>query len=427
MAQEHNISGAAFRSLILLLIIVFPFASCTTEESEDIDDINKQTVVVFMPWSGSQTSQGLYSYFLQNLDSIESAIKNARTMSGRVVVFLSTSANASRLYEITYEGDSIRHTTLQEYSGTPYTTAEGITQILNDVQSNAFALNYAMIIGCHGTGWTYKEDWEQYPYYAKPYSISTVIRQNPFSSKITSKGVKAIDGNPMTRFYGSVSDMSYATNITTLAQGIAGAGMTMQYILFDDCYMANVETAYELRNVTNFLIGSTSEVMAVGMPYQTMWTYLASATPNYASAVNAFNTFYSSYEYPYGALSAIDCRKLDEVANRMRGINERYTLADSLVDSLQVLDGFHTPIFYDLADYVEHLCKNSDMLNDFNSALSNAVKSTAHTDSIYTHLYWGESYAFKVDRYSGITVSDPSRNSVAIKGREKTAWWKATH
>lgn len=424
---RHNLSRAAFHGLLLLLTMTFAFASCTTEESENVDDINKQTVVVFMPWSGSQNDNGLYRFFQMNLDSIEGAIRTTRSMSGRVVVFLSTSANASRLYEITYEGDSIRHTTLQEYSGAPYTTAEGITQILNDVQSNAFALNYAMIIGCHGTGWTYKDDWVDYPYYAKPYGSSSASRQNPFSAKIAGEGMNAIDGSPLTRFYGSVSDMGYATDVATLAQGIEGAGMKMQYILFDDCYMANVETAYELRNVTNFLIGSTSEVMAVGMPYQTMWTYLASATPNYASAVTAFNTFYKSYQYPYGALSAIDCRKLDEVANRMRGINERYALADSLVDSLQVLDGFHTPIFYDLADYVEHLCKNSDMLNDFNSALSNAIKSTANTDSIFTNLYWGEAHAFRVDRYSGITVSDPSRNSVAIKGRTKTAWWQATH
>ena len=30
--------------------------------------------------------------------------------------------------------------------------------------------------------------------------------------------------------------------------------MKMQYILFDACYMGNVETAYELKDVTNYLI-----------------------------------------------------------------------------------------------------------------------------------------------------------------------------
>lgn len=426
--------GLGVRLLFFFSILLL--VSCTTEESEDVNDINKQTVLVFMPWSGTQTSQGLYRYFQQNLDSIESAIRarNSSTSDGRVLVFLSTSANESSLYEITYENRQIQHTTLQTYSGNLYTTAEGITQILNDVKADAFALNYAMIIGCHGSGWTFKDDWENYPNYSKlhPFTIqsSNAKGKNAFGKATSTFEINnSAVGNgpyPTTRFYGSVGDKNYATDITTLAEGIKNAGIKMQYILFDDCYMANVETAYELKDATNFLIGSTSEVMAIGMPYQTMWSSLASSTPSYANAVNAFNTYYKNYDYPYGTISAIDCRKLDRLAEQMRMINQNYTLADSLVDSLQVLDGFSTPIFYDMGDYVAHLCKNNDILNDFNATLTQAVKASAHTDSVYSYLYSAPKY-IKVNRFSGLTISNPSRNSVAIKGKEKTAWWKATH
>lgn len=404
-------------SLLLLAIGLATLSSCS-EEAVDVDDINKQTILVFMPWSGSQSSSGLYRYFQENLDSIESAIAKKGSLSGRVLVFLSTSYNESSLYEITYDKGTISHTPVKSYTGNSYTTAEGITQILNDVQANAYALNYAMIIGCHGCGWTYKDDWTDYPYQAKQHPSTSF----PFKAKAKSTSLPY----PTTRFYGSVSDNSYATDIPVLAQAIADAGITMQYILFDDCYMANVETAYELKNATNFLIGSTSEVLAVGMPYQTMWESLATTTPAYATAVSAFKTFYSAYEYPYGTLSAIDCRKLDRLAQQMKTINQYYTLADSLVDSLQVLDGFNTPLFYDMGDYVSHLCANNDMLNDFNSLLSQAVKSSAHTDSIYSYLYYAPQY-IKVNTFSGLTISDPSRNPVAVKGREKTAWWRDTH
>lgn len=44
----------------------------------------------------------------------------------------------------------------------------------------------------------------------------------------------------------------------------------MEYILFDDCYMSSVEVAYELKEATRFLIASTSEMMAYGMPYATV-------------------------------------------------------------------------------------------------------------------------------------------------------------
>jgi hypothetical protein len=34
---------------------------------------------------------------------------------------------------------------------------------------------------------------------------------------------------------------------------------------------------------------------------------------------------------------------------------------------------------------------------------------------------------FNIETFSGITISDPSQNNVAMKGKEKTSWWKATH
>ena len=404
--------------LFYLLIIIMSFSSCT-EEAEDVTSINQQTTIVFMPWSGSASSDGLYSYFQQNLDSIESAIKKKGSMSNRVVVFLNKSSSESELYEITLVNKEIQHTKLKTYSGNLYTTAEGIAQILNDVKSNAFALNYGMIIGCHGMGWTYKEDWTDYPYHAKS-------RFRQASSGKAEAGAQ-VPYYP-TRFYGSVSDLgNYATDIETLEQGIANAGMKMQYILFDDCYMANVETAYQLKDVTNFLIGSTSEIMAVGMPYQTMWSSLATATPAYATATSAFNNFYSNYDPPCGTLSVIDCRKLDQLAEMMRRINTAYKFDSAQLDSLQVLDGFDQSIFYDMKDYVVHLCKNNDMLNDFSADLQAAVKSTVHTDSVYSALYPFSGKYIKIKQFSGITISDPSINSVALKGKEKTAWWKATH
>lgn len=411
--------------LLITAIIAASALSACSDDATDVNDINGQTVLVYMPWSGNEHGDiGLLEYFQNNLDSIESAISKSRVMPGRVLVFLSTSATESHLEELTYVSGKIAHTPIRTYSGNFYTTAEGIAEILHDVSTHAYALNYAMIIGCHGCGWTFKNDWSNYPAYAKRHHIGS--RAN------TASQLGPTGGYPTTRFYGSVSSTQYATDVTTLAQGIEAAGMKMQYILFDDCYMANIETAYELRHATNYLIGSTSEVMATGMPYQTMWTALASPTPRYADVVSKFNDFYSTFTYPYGALSVIDCRAVEDLAGVMKEINTQFALPGSTRDSIQVLDGFKTPIFYDLADYVEHLCTNTTLLNSFHTQLAKVVKKASTTPTLYSALY--TSYPFyeapvyiKVGKYSGITVSDPSQNTVAEKGKSKTGWWKATH
>lgn len=403
----------------LVLLVATLFVTSCTEEGTDTESINKQTILVFMPWTGTSSgSQGLYPYFKQNLDSIESAIVKAGKMNGRALVFLSTSANKSSLYEVTLVNKKIQHTSIKEYSGNSYTSAEGITEILNDVQSNAYALNYAMIVSSHGMGWTFKNDWNDYPYSAKK-------RSARICNRLSSSNVPYYP----TRFYGSVDDINnYGTDIESLETGIRNAGMKMQFILFDDCYMANIETAYQLKDVTNFLIGSTSEVMVKGMPYQTMWTSLASPTPTYATITDAFHKFYSNYKPPCGTLSVIDCRQMDKLAELMKRINNKFKFDSNKLDSIQVLDGFSKSIFYDMKDYVDSLCTDKDLLNDFNSAFNQATKSTVHTDSIYSAINPLEGGQFiKLKRYSGITISDPSINSVALKGKEKTAWWKATH
>ncbi len=405
----------AFRALILAVLVALGIASCGKDDAYDATKVNTQTILVYMPWSGN-----LYDIFQQNLDSIEGAIIKANGMSGRVVVYINTSATEAQLYEISYKNREIVHTPLKSYSGTGYTTADGIAEILNDVKSNAEALNYSMMVGCHGYGWTYKDDWYGEPRYAK----SQVVLPSEWSN------AKALDKQngaapyPTTRYFGSYSP-DYGTDVKTLAEGIAGAGMKMQFILFDDCYMGNIETAYELRNATNYLLASTSEVMAIGVPYQSIWSSLASATPKYSVAIGDFGIYYHTYHYPYGTLSAIDCRKVETLAATMKEINARYSFDSSLLDSLQVLDGFETPIFYDMGDYVNRLCTNTSLLSDFQQQLDDVVKAEVHTDSIYSYLLTPK--FIPINTFSGITISDPSRNNVAIKGRQKTAWWNATH
>lgn len=412
-------------AFLTLFVATLTFTACSDEESVDINDINKQTILVFMPWSGDAVDKGLYSVFLQNLDSIEQAIQKNKGYSGRLVVFLSTSSTQSDLYEIAYNKGKIVHTPIKTYSGTNYTTPQGITEIINDVKNHAYALNYAMMIGCHGCGWISKNDWKNYPFQAKknvvlPYDFKAAQAKS-FDAETPSFGLY-----PTTRFFGSVSDMKNAIDISDLATGIRNAGVKMQFILFDDCYMANVETAYELRETTNFLIGSTSEVMSIGVPYQTIWTALATPTPSYATAVKSFNTFYKSYAYPYGALSAIDCRETEGLANIMKEINSRYTISDDSLSKVQVLDGYDVPLFYDIKDYVSHLCENKSLLSDFHIQLDKVVVSTATTDNLYSYIY-GYGKTIQVKAYSGLTISDPSRHAAAIRGKEKTGWWASTH
>ena len=411
-----------FTLFICSISLAMTFTSCS-EEAFDTDSVNKQTILVFYPWTGSQSSTGLLGYLQNNIDSICDGIIDRKGLNNsRVLVFLSDKYNHSTLYDLQYNATtkSVDRVPLKEYEGASYASAEGIADIMNEVKTQASALNYALIVGVHGCGWTYASDWSRYPYYARP-SV-TRPRDNNFSGIQFGPDPNA----PLTRFFGSVSLAENAMDISTLAEGIRESGLKMQYILFDACYMSNIETAYELKDVTNYMIASGSEIMAAGLPYRSMWSYLNSATPNYSSIVSTSVNFYKNSSAPFCNLAAIDCRQVEKLARVMKEINAQYQLSASVsLDSIQHLDGFRPHLFYDLETYVDSLRPSGYLLDQFKSQLKLTIKASDHTDEAYTCIYSSDS--FKIKNYCGITISDPSQHSVAIKGREKTGWWKATH
>ena len=412
-----------FTLFICSISLAMTFTSCS-EEAFDTDSVNKQTILVFYPWTGSQSSTGLLGYLQNNIDSICDGIIDRKGLNNsRVLVFLSNKYNHSTLYDLQYNATtkSVDRVPLKEYEGASYASAEGIADIMNEVKTQASALNYALIVGVHGCGWTYASDWSRYPYYARP-SV-TRPRDNNFSGIQFGPDPNA----PLTRFFGSVSLAENAMDISTLAEGIRESGLKMQYILFDACYMSNIETAYELKDVTNYMIASGSEIMAAGLPYRSMWSYLNSPTPNYSGIVSTSVNFYkNNSSAPFCNLAAIDCRQVEKLASVMKDINAENQLQASVnLDSIQHLDGFRPNLFYDLETYVDSLRPSGYLLDQFKSQLKLTIKASDHTDEAYTCIYSSDS--FKIKNYCGITISDPSQHSVAIKGREKTGWWKATH
>ena len=422
---DINMIKKLFTLFICMISLAMTFTSCS-EEAFDTDSVNKQTILVYFPWTGSTSKPGLYSDLQNNLDSIcQGIIAKKGLNDSRVLVFFSEKYNQSTLYDLQYDATNkkVNCVPIKKYEGNSHCSAEGFAELLNNVKQNAEALNYALIIGAHGCGWTYADDWSNYPFYARPSFGSS----SPINNSFSGISFDSDSNNPHTRFFGSVDLKDNSIDVATLAEGIKLSGLKMQYILFDACYMGNIETAYELKDVTNFLIASSSEIMGYGLPYKSLWNYLNSPTPNYSSIVATSVKYYNTTDTPYLNLSAIDCREVEGLASIMKEINSKYTLSESVsLDSIQRLDAFSPNLFYDMETYVDSLHPSGYLLDQFKNKLKATVKAADHTDYAYSVLFYKPTY-IKIRNYCGVTISDPSQHSVAIKGREKTGWWKATH
>ena len=390
-------SPSQVKSLGIGLLLILAFTSC----SKDNDDIGGKrssrqytnTILVYMPWTGSESSsnESLTSFFQKNIKDIKTAIYNGYgSKETRTIVFFANNATDSRLYEI--NDDSTETTIKSHIPRGALTSTDDLESLLNEVYSYSPTNTYSIIIGSHGSGWL-------------PAGTS------PLKS----------------RSFGGIG-ANMQTDVTTLADAINRSDIKkMEYICFDDCYMANIETVYALRNATNWLVASTCEIMSNGLPYTDIWEYLSSTNVNYSAIVSGFGNYYSADEStPSGTLSAIDCSKADQMASLMRDFNQKYSNYSVDMSRLQPLDGYPNHVYYDMGSYINERsdCDTTDNKQIYEE-LKELVPFKFTTPRIFTAYQGG--YSFVIRQFSGIAVSDPSNNESISESKKETGWWKATH
>ena len=383
---------------LFFILVVSMFSCCNDDDPQPLKGAD-QTLFIYFPWSTNLTS-----YFERNIEDIEKSIGENGVENERVLIYFMPSPTEATLYELKYEnGESVRNI-LKSYTNPVFTTADGITSILKDVVFSAPASRYAMIIGGHGMGWL-------------------PVESDNISIRSYQKNHWEYDDVPLTRYFGGTTS-EYQTDIVALAEGIYNAEIKMEYILFDDCYMSSIEVAYDLKDVTDYLIASPTEIMAHGFPYDIIGKYLIGDV-NYQAISDSFSEFYLNYTtMPCGTIGIIKCSELDDLASVMKEINQKFDFNPSLLDRVQSLDGYNPVIFFDLGDYITKLCADLAILNRFMTHLERAVPPRLKKNTPY---YYSMGGGMKIiNTFSGITISDPSINTKTSE-KNATAWYKMTH
>ena len=356
----------------------------------------ERTIIMYLPYSGSGYNN-LYSFFEQNIRDVEQSIKQAGGLgtNNLYVVIADNSPNRVYLYRIRMEGTECVHDTIKRYDHPRLMDAQWVTRVINDVKSISETPKYAMLVGCHGEGWL------------------------PPKNNVT---------RAKTRWFGGPG---YAISIADFAQGIEQTGIKLEYLLFDDCYLSCAEVAYDLRNATNMLIASTSEVMADGMPYAEVFQYLASPQPNFGQLVNDYIAHYQRQTYPYATIGVINTQYIQSMAQLMKQVNATYTWNTANNHQLQDLDGDHfvPTVYFDFGSYARALFgSNLALYSQYQTLMAQLVPYKGNTAYIYN----ASGTTTRVNEFSGITISDPSANTgqygynVALL-KTQTAWWAASH
>lgn len=399
--------------------------SCSNGDSPDGPDVPVtpvgQTVFMFFPWSNS-----LLSDFRRTVEDMQTVVAERSMKNERIMVFMATSEREAVLFELKKQNGRCLTDTLRRYSDRPFTSRQWLTSLFSEVMTLAPASRYGMVVGCHGLAWVPVQG--QRNARKRLGSQERIDEEDNLykEERIDKEGEPndlmhfEVQGPVTTRFIGGTYPETQIET-TDLADAMADAGLHTEYILFDACYMSSVEVAYELKDVTHYLIASPTEVLSYGFPYITMGKHLL-GTPNYKSIVDSFISFYSSYNLPYGTVAVTDCTQLDALAAIAQQINA--AAAEQLVpNGVQIMDGYSPTLFYDLG----HLMSLKDAGTVLTAAFAEQIEKTVpykgHTGQYFTTL---KDEPVDIKHYSGLNTSQGSLNHMADRLSE-TAWYKATN
>lgn len=221
-------------------------------------------------------------------------------------------------------------------------------------------------------------------------------------------------------------------DITELADALAALPYRFDFLLFDDCFMANIETLYDLRASVDHVIASPCEIMADGFPYDRIipQMFTDEGRSHDLGAVcyefwNLYQNDYAStiYRMQSGCITLAVMSEIDRLADVMRRIN-RTPAAEYNPNTLQTYEGLSPHLFYDMGQYVSVRCSDAALLDEFAECFDAAFppESRLHTDGFYSAY---NNRMNPITHYSGITISEPSTKFT--EENRTTNWYRATH
>ena len=271
------------------------------------------------------------------------------------------------------------------------------------------AHHYGLVLWSHANGWVPRID----------------LSQDAESNSQSTRRTWGIDNN-----YNSLGNVGSEMEITAL-RWVLGQLPRMDYILFDACFMQNIESAYELRDVADYLIGSPAEIPGYGAPYTRIMESMMKA-----DAVNIAEQYYQGYQNSSGvALSIIDCLELENLATATARYLPKICTSGNMIDTEGVQNyvpydgGFlWRPEGYDMKSFM-HKHLEADDFENWLQALNRAVPYSKATYSWATQYHGLHNRLTDPDNFSGIAMFIPNTKYESSQNNwneafRRTSWYK---
>ena len=253
------------------------------------------------------------------------------------------------------------------------------------------------------------------------------------------------DSIAYTRGYGvdnglnsSSYDSGYWLNMPTLKR-VLEKQPHLEFILADCCNFMCIESLYELRKVTDYIVGSPAEIPDRGAPYTTIVPEMF----KHQDAVKGIIAKYAA-EYPdYQPLSVVKTSEMEALAEATKSVlkaiygrlESDYPDMSELIYYYNDYSGSYKPyynIFYDAGDFVKKFATDGEY-KQWKEALDRVVTDKVFSARWTTNKYWSTYYsAFTAteEKYHGVSMfvpQDPDYGRYVVRNEDIKMfewWWK---
>lgn len=377
------------RKYILPLVILLITFSCDKDNFYFTNNKNK-TIVIYMIAENSLSSN-CHDDLIELL-----SVKKTIPDDSNLMIYIDDSDNIiQKNNPILIRISNKKADTLKIYSEQNTCNSFVFASILSDIISFSKSNSYSLIMWSHGTGWI-------------PQQNRTI----------------GIDNN-----HNTYSNNGTEMEIPEMRMALEKTGIHFDWIMFDACFMQCVEVAYELKDLTEYIIASPAEIPAMGAPYDVI-------LPSFfvedcrESAFDIAQKYFDHYKDNKGlVLSVIDTSKMDDLAVSTSQILQNIPILGE-DDGIQRYGlwskrSLWRPEYYDMASIMNHYL-NSSAYDYWNEQMIQAFPLRLCT-SKWTTSYNFDATIFDSEHFAGVSMFIPAEryepygHNDSIK---KTRWWQ---
>jgi hypothetical protein len=361
------------RNIFYYLPVILFFFSCE-EESPPVPEqevLLQRTIIAYLCGDNSLSSE-----IDTKIDALQQGMQLVDAADNRLIVYTDCRDEMPKLLQIT----AAEILVLEEYAEKNSASAANFSQILQKIMQDFPAESYGLICFSHASGWLPQGALNNPSGFAGTY---------PPASALALRSIFEDEGQemPLTEFAAAIP--------------LTPAGDKLEFILFETCYMAGVEVAYELRNKTKYIVSSAAEMLSPGFVeiYPAHLSGLFAPVPLLKSFATAYFDYWNAQTGTArsATISLINLLQIEELANIVKTIYADNKELD--ISSIQHFNRNSYHLFFDLSDQVYALA-TQEQKDNYDHILSQIIEYQAATPQFMP----GYLHSFIIRRHCGLTT-----------------------